>query len=973
MKARREPHAGSHLREPGANRGGVPALIAILYFASGACSLIDEVVWVRLLKLTLGNTTYASSIVVSVFMGGLALGAVLMAHHADRIVRRLRLYALLEVAITISALAMPGLLWLADVGYRILFLRLHYHPGLLLSIQALVSACLLGVPTILMGCTLPLVGRYVTGLQGRVGHCVGKLYAVNTLGAATGCFLAGFVLIRVWGVLGTLYAAAGLNLVVGAGGWVLSRTETGQQESPELLPAPEPATTSDQPRRGWPMVVLWAAFFVSGLVSIGYELVWMRSIVIPLGTSTYVFAGVLTIYLIGNVLGAGVGSLLAQSSRRPSLLFGVILSALGLCGVFYISWFHWWFVGPAVPLVRLLPGRSASLRAAAVPLLHCAVLFLLPALVMGTGFPLALQSWATRSAVGRTTGNVYAVNTMGAVVGGILTGFFLIPGLGVQWAAVSLGWLALAVGALLALSAPGRAVAGRLVAVAAVGLSLLGMVAVPADLFRRHVAQGLAGQALAVREGVTTMVVVSATDDGHRLMAIDNIQMAGDDSHRSAQKTLGHLAVLLHPHPRTILTFGFGTGETSACLAAHDLDRIDCVEIAPEVTQSALQYFSHINLGAAVYGKVNLIHMDGKNFLQETNDTYDIILNDSNIHSTADSAPLYTREHFGQALRHLNRDGLFMTKLHLRGYPKTDLDCILRTFNDAFPHTTIWFPVTKPFVFMYLVGSREPQRFLPARMDAELQKEPVRRSTSYLNFETSHDVLSCYMGDEGDLRRYLEPGPINSDYHPFLEFNLDPDVMTLQAHLPAFLQTLRSDSLQHHLDFAGFDSSVRQQWQGIFARYRQVAALIAQGYSEQAFLSSLRSSYEGLKHLPNYKPLLALRDKALSDIDRAVVDKQVAPSRVLDTMNELTKQDAEFAAAWLVQAMVLDATGATAPAYEAARKAAQLDPSLWQAYYKMASLLMKTGRSQEAGNVLTYAVERLSDVPQLHYAARSGP
>lgn len=969
MKPGRKSRVGPPRRRPEANIGAAVAVVTIIYFVSGACSLIYQVGWVRLLKLTLGNTSYASSIVVSVFLGGLALGALLMARHADRVVRRLRLYAVLELAITISAVAMPWLLQLGDIVYGVLFVRLHHSPNLLLPIQVFISACLLLVPTVLMGSTLPLLGRYVTDLQSHMGHRVGRLYAINTLGAAVGCFLAGFVLIRLWGVLWTLYAAAGLNLLVAAGGWALSRTEirpAGRAASPVER---EPVPTEDQGGGTWYPVALCAAFFVSGLVSIGYELVWMRSIIIPLGTSTYVFAGVLTIYLLGNVIGAGVGSFLAKRSRHPALLFGVTLSILGLFGVFYISWFHLWFAGPAVHLGEFVRGSLTSVARAALPLLHCAVLFLLPSLVMGIGFPLALQSWGRlHTGVGRTTGNVYAVNTIGAVLGGLVTGFVLIPGLGAQWTAAVLGWLAILVGGALIVLSPGRAVAKRLVPVAAGSLAIVAGVVVPGDLFRTHAARGLIGQTIDVREGVTTMVVVSRTDDGHLLMAVDNIQMAGDDVHRCAQKTLGHLAVLLHPNPRTVLTVGFGTGETSACLAAHDLDRIDCVEIAPEVTQAALEHFQHINLGERTHEKINLVHMDGKNFLRKTDRTYDIILNDSNIHSTADSAPLYTREHFANAMNRLNPSGLFMTKLHLRGYPKTDFDCILRTFTDTFPHTTLWFPATRPFVFMYLVGSREPQRFLPARIDAELSKESVRASTSYLHFYTSADVLSCYAGDETDLRRYLGPGPINSDYRPFLEFNLDPHVLTLGEHFPPLIGTLRSNSLSRHLDFTGLDATARRQWQEQFDRHRHVSMLIAIAHGEHAFLSRMIASHEGLKHLPNYRPLLDLREKALSDIDGALTDRRVPPGRVLQDMIRLTDEDPQFGAAWLVKAIALDVGGASSQAYEAARKAVELDPTLWQAYEKMARLMTRLGESSDAREILTYAIERIPDAPQLHYA-----
>src|SRR4030042_546127 len=203
-------------------RAGV-GWIMLIYFVSGACSLIDEVVWVRLLKLTFGNTVYASSIVVSTFMGGLALGAFIMGRYSDRISRRLRLYVLLETFVTISAVSLPFALRVADNIY-VWFYR-SYGPtnAQLLIVQVLISAAILLVPSVLMGSTFPLLGRFVTAFEKEAGHLVGKLYALNTLGAATGCFLAGFVLIRAYGVMGTLYIAAALNLLVAFGGWSLSR------------------------------------------------------------------------------------------------------------------------------------------------------------------------------------------------------------------------------------------------------------------------------------------------------------------------------------------------------------------------------------------------------------------------------------------------------------------------------------------------------------------------------------------------------------------------------------------------------------------------------------------------------------------------------------------------------------------------------------------------------------------------------
>ncbi|MHC4791496.1 MAG: fused MFS/spermidine synthase [Planctomycetota bacterium] len=403
--------------------------IMLIYFTSGACSLIDEVVWVRLLKLTLGNTVYATSIVVSVFMAGLALGALIMSRYSDRITRRLRLYALLETLVTISALSLPWALKLADTVY-VWFYRAYHptHPQLLI-VQVFISAVILLIPTMLMGGTLPLLGRFVTALEKEAGHLVGKLYALNTLGAALGCFLAGFVLIRSLGVMGALYTAAALNLLVAFGGWFLSRfsrikgTENVEAAAAEVSAVVVPKTTDGR------FYLLVLAFFMSGLISIGYEIIWMRSIVHLLGGYTYVFSAVLTIYLLGNVIGAGIGSRLVRRLKRPAVGFSITLSLLGLCGIFYLPLLIVWSSKVLPHANRVFEAIDARLGISPLtlgPLIQNAFLFLVPTLIMGIGFPIALQAWANHMhKVGRSTGTAYGANTIGAVVGGIVTGFVL--------------------------------------------------------------------------------------------------------------------------------------------------------------------------------------------------------------------------------------------------------------------------------------------------------------------------------------------------------------------------------------------------------------------------------------------------------------------------------------------------------------------------------------------------------------------
>ncbi|MGB2819416.1 MAG: fused MFS/spermidine synthase, partial [Phycisphaerae bacterium] len=712
-------------------------------------------------------------------------------------------------------------------------------------------------------------------------------------------------------------------------------------------PAERPESASRAKRH-----VLMLAFFVSGLVSIGYEIIWMRSASFLLGGFTYVFSGVLTVYLLGNVLGAWIGSRLSRRLKLPAVGFGVSLGCLGVLGVLYLPWFVAWFL-KLEPLVSPLLGGSlgaAGIRKAAMPLFHSAVLFFLPAVAMGVGFPLALQAWSgLRPQVGRATGTVYGANTIGAVLGGVVSGFVLIPLMGVQLSITLLGLLAVWLGwAMVQLFAAKGRVAPRVACSAAAVAVTIAAAAIPTSLFRQDVVGGRPGEVLAVREGITATVAVHRKPDGHLIMSIDNVPMAGDDIHRSAQKTLGHLAVLLHGDTREVLSVGFGAGETSACLAEHGLDRIDCVEIAPEVVEVALGSFSHINLGDRLDREVNMMYMDAKNYLNLTDRRYDIIINDSDVHSTSGSAPLFTREHFSSALKRLKVGGLFVTKLHLQGHPKSNFDSILATFLEVYPHVTVWFPTTRPFIFFYLVGSREQQLFSPARIDAELRKEKVRRGVEYLNFRSSSDVLSCYIGDKDDLRRYLKDGRINSDYAPYIEFNLDCGKLVLQKHFLKFVGTVRRESVFRHLDWTGVAAEQRARWEADHRLLYSASSFALLAHGTRGFLERLQYAFFGLRYAPQHRALLDVQDRSLSGVRRALDMRLVSPDRLVTDMDILLRREPRMGTASLVKSWALARKGDLAGAFGAGTKAAGDAPRVAAAQTNLGAMLLGLGEADAA-------------------------
>jgi len=935
--------------------------VMLVFFASGLCSLIDEVIWVRLLKLTLGNTVYATSIAVSVFMAGLALGALIMGRYCDRVRKHLRLYALLEALITISALSLPWALKAADSVYVWFYRTYHPTQTQLLIVQIIISASILLTPTVLMGSTLPLVSRFVTALEREAGHLVGKLYALNTLGAAVGCFLAGFVLIRAFGVMGTLYIAAGLNLLVAFGGWFLSRfsgVAAEQQDLTTAMKCPEAVTGKKADGRFYLLIF---AFFASGLISIGYELLWMRSIVHLLGGFTYVFSAVLTVYLLGNVIGAGIGSRLAKRLKVPAAGFAVTLSLLGLCGIFYLPLLILWTskVLPSVNQAAEAINRWVPVSPYMInPLVQSVCLFMAPAIIMGIGFPIALQAWTNHlHKVGRSTGTAYGANTMGAVAGGIVTGFVLIPLLGLQLSITILGltgvWIA---GIMWLLFTRDSKAGGQWALLAAAVVLTIFTAKIPSNLFGAVVGiSPLIPQdynLVFVEEGLTTTVSLHRdSGDGDLRMYSSGQSIAGDDYvAQGDQKMLGHLGVLLNSEAKKVLSVGFGSGETTACLAQHSLQGLDCVEIAPEIVDVALRFFRHINLGNDLDSKVNMIFMDAKNYIHLTDNRYDVIINDS-IHPRdfAENASLYTREYFQSARDRLNKNGMIISWLPTYDMSPSVFNSIIGTLMDVFPHVTIWYLTTHPAPLVLIAGSEQQLYFSPKYMENEMLNEDIRSSLSKLNIQNSMDVLSCYIGDETDLRKTVAKFSVNSDYFPFVEFDTDAKLPKEQI-FSEFVLSIKSDSIYDHIDWAGFNKSEKDAWLADYQRLHKACSYILMSEGTTDMLDKLKYSLASLSIFPDKPSFLAIRasveEKLLSASVKMILSGKTGPALVLSS--EILKIQPQSSTAWMIRSLAMQHNGEMQQALAAAQQAVELAPDNPDAHFCLGIIWSRASQPEKA-------------------------
>jgi spermidine synthase len=893
-------------------------------------------------------------------MGGLALGALIMSRYSDRVRKHLQLYALLETLVTISALSIPWGLKLADVVYIWFYRTYQPNHAQLLVVQVIISAAILLVPSMLMGSTLPLLGRFVTALEKEVGHLVGKLYALNTLGAAAGCFLAGFVLIRTLGVMGTLYAAAVLNFMVAFGGWFLSRfCRITVEEQAETAIVEDRGVVTAKGVDGRFYLLIFA-FFMSGLISISYELLWMRSIVHLLGGYTYVFSAVLTVYLLGNVIGAGIGSRLVKRLKVPAAGFAVTLSLLGVCGIFYLPLLIFWS-SRILPHFRYIFGMIYSPEPGSYfiiePLVQSVFLFLVPAIIMGIGFPIALQAWANHvHKVGRSTGTAYGANTIGAVLGGIATGFVLIPLLGVQISISILGlvgvWIA---GVMWLLFAHGSKVIWRCVFLLAAVFLTIVTVKTPSDLFNTMVKISPAlpdgFELVSVKEGVTTTVSVHRDEDNSLHLHSSGQSVAGDNYvERGDQKMLGHLGVLLNDNAKKVLSVGFGSGETTACLAQHKLERVDCVEIAPEIVEVALRFFRHINLGDRLNEEINMIFMDAKNYIHLTDSNYDVIINDS-IHPRdfAENASLYTKEYFESAREHLNHNGIIFSWLPTYRMSASVFNSIIGTLLDVFPHVTVWYPTPHPAPLVLIAGSKQQQYFSPSHIEKRMMNESVRDSLSAINIHNSVDVMSCYIGDENDLRRCIRAFSVNSDYFPFVEFNTDNWTPRWQI-FRQFVTNVRSDTVYEHIDWTGLSEEEKEKWLADYQQLYKASSYLFMANGSNNWLDRVKYCMDGLSVLPDSPALLNTRTRAEEKLLSIGVNMILSgkTDNALVVSSDILKIYPQSAIAWIIRSEAMRNKGDMPSALAAAKLAVKLAPENTDARFNLGLMLLCAGQFEDA-------------------------
>jgi spermidine synthase len=759
--------------------------LLVLFLVSGAIALVYQSLWMRQLSLILGSTTYAVGTVLAAFMAGLGVGAEVLGRRADRTRDALRLYAALEVAIGVIGLASPFVLAQGNGLYGFFYTRLHGQPGALTLARFLIGFSFVVVPAFLMGGTLPVAARYLIRRAEGAGRHVALLYATNTLGAAIGALALPYALLPALGLRGSLLASGAGNLAIAAVAWNAAHRMT----TPEGIASPVPGPRARVERRAAaaasPSGGLLAAFFLSGFVALGLEVLWNRFFSMYVGSSIYSYALILVLYLAGIVIG---GLLYTRFDRRgadPARVFATTLFLLLLD------------LALAVPLMdRVLYLEVATLGAlgkgfATFQLAAAAALVLVvlpPTVLFGVSFPaVAAALMRDPARIGSALGRAYLVNTGGTTSGALAASFVLLPGLGVRG---TLDALALLVLPALVLATPPAA--RRWPRLAAAGLLAVLPTVWPAwdarymhtnlakepdqilDLYNRGLLrQGVEGIVVKeVQDGVDVTASVAFYVDMLALL-VNGKTDATDDMDMAMQRLLGHVPLLLRPNPRDVLVIGMGSGVTLAAVTSHAATVIDLVEISPEVLDLGDRHFQHVNRNALHDPRVTAFVEDGRNFVAfNTARAYDVIVSEPSNPWMTGVANLFTDEFFTALRRRLRPDGVLAQWFHYYNMSLEDVRSLVATLHRHFPYIY-------GFAFhhrdeitgdLLLLAAGVPLDFAPVL--AAFQKDgPVAADLRDTGFTGPEVVVQGFVLGPEVLERFIAGAPINSDDRPRIELD----------------------------------------------------------------------------------------------------------------------------------------------------------------------------------------------------------
>jgi spermidine synthase len=762
----------------------VPRGAALAMALSGAGALVQQVLWVRALAPLLGTTVHAEAAVLAAFLGAVAVGAATFGPRADRAARPARLFARLERATALLALATPLLCWRAA----------QWAAGLEpLAARYLLAALLVAPAGVVMGGTLPCLVRAVLGPERSARAAAGRLYAWNAAGAVCGALAAAAGTLPWLGVVGTALVASALHLLAAHWGGAAETSAADPAPRETNLPGArrsalrsDAAEPSADPAPDFSVLAL--ALVLSGAGALALELFALRCLALSFGGTAPSYGLAVAVFVAGVALGAAFAARLAPRSARVAcgwsqwaLVAVLVLSTFVLERLSYLALhtrvaLHDWPAGYALGLT--------------VQGLATALLFLPPAVLLGCALPWCVDALRPdRARAGAVVGRLYAANTLGNLLGVGAAAFWTLPRLGLQGTFEAVLLLHAAAGTLL-LAGRRRAPALALAALFVLGGYALGRrdfldplllgvgtlrereraPATFAEFRSQYVVDGGGGagaERLFAAEDEHAAVLVTGHGE-HRVLHVNGKPDASTAIDLPTQIGVAQLPFLVRP-PRAerALVVGLGSGISLGSLLTQDVGRVDVVELSSAVVAAAPSFAAY-HRGALDDPRVELAVGDARHFLGRSDAAYDVIVCEPTNPWQAGAAGLFGAEFLGLLRRHLAPGGVACFWVQYYDLSDELVATLLRGLVRQFPSVELFrVPTVQDLL---LLAAEQPLELDPLRVEALFTRTAVREEWARCGVQTPAALLLWHALDHRGIRALVGDGPVHSDLSPLLDY-----------------------------------------------------------------------------------------------------------------------------------------------------------------------------------------------------------
>jgi spermidine synthase len=580
-----------------------------------------------------------------------------------------------------------------------------------------------------------------------------------------------------------LFLAASVNILIGI--LCILRFKKSEPETPIKWDLPKPAPLSLQIEKE---NIIWiATSFLCGFAALAYEVVWTRILVFGIGSTVYSFSLMLANFLFGIT----VGGLLIVPFFKRNFDFRLLLTLFQVGIGFYIMFSIFqsnWLLSSFIRPLKL----ESPLAEFWINMRNASALMFFPTILFGMSFPV-LTHLVTRGPknIGSSLGLIYGTNTIGGILGSLVSGYLLLPNLGSQQTLAFLALLNCLTGVLLfATSSYFSGIIRNGMAVSVSILLVLTLRSMPDDLLQGIFMRNSFGKAnpeklVYLNEGLTTTVAVFNDDDAslgikRKSLVLNGVNMSANHMRsRKYMTLLSYIPLILNENPKDVLVICFGTGITSGAAGVYPgINSVDAVDISPGVFRSA-KFFSDTNYDAVNNPKVHKIVQDGRNHLLTTSKTYDVITAEPPPPTNAGAVNLYTKEYYELTKKALKPGGIVSQWIPLHSQTETHIYQHFRTFLESFPYVMSWYPTERELI---LIGSNDPISIDFRKIENRLKHPVVNEVMRKIRFENPYTLLGSIWFLKNELESMASNQRLITDNNPSLEFFLSsPDAIPKES------------------------------------------------------------------------------------------------------------------------------------------------------------------------------------------------